>query len=272
VNEIPFIKMHGLGNDFVIIDQRKQAVKLDQKLIQKIADRNKGVGFDQLALLINSDIADVGLLFFNSDGSRSLTCGNATRCIAKYLMIEKNTDSLTLSTDVSVLNAKDAGEGLTSVNMGLPKFKWDEIPLSKNIDTLNLPIRGNPTATSMGNPHCTFFVDDLEKIDLNKLGSKIETHPLFPEKTNVQFAKILDQNHIRMRVWERGTGVTLASGSSSCAVTVAAVRNKYTQKKVTVELDGGSLEVNWKVDGVWLTGPTSHSYNGILSKDFLNHE
>ena len=264
--------MHGLGNDFVIIDQRKQELKLSQNLIRRIADRNKGVGFDQLAIILNSNEADAKLIFFNSDGSKSRTCGNATRCIAKLLMKEQKTNKLKLSTDGIMLIARDVGEGLTSVNMGIPKLEWHEIPISQKINTLKLPIEGHPTGTSMGNPHCTFFVEDLENIDLNKIGPKIENHSLFPERTNVQFAKILDKNRIKVRVWERGTGITLASGSSSCAVAVAAIRNELTQNKVTVDLDGGSVEVNWKSDGVWLTGSTSHSFNGILTKDFLQHE
>ena len=272
MQEIPFIKMHGLGNDFVIIDQRKQDINLNQNLIQRIADRNKGVGFDQLAIILNSKEADAELVFFNSDGSESRTCGNATRCIAKHLMQEKKTNDLKLSTDGIILIAKNVGVNLTSVNMGVPKFEWHDIPISKKIDTLKLPIEGHPTGTSIGNPHCTFFVEDLENIDLNKIGPEIENHPLFPERTNVQFAKILNPNRIRVRVWERGTGVTLASGSSSCAVAVAAIRNEFTQNKVTVDLDGGSLEVNWTSDGVWLTGPTAHSFSGILTKDFLTHE
>ena len=264
--------MHGLGNDFVIIDQRKQDITLNQNLIQRIADRNKGVGFDQLAIILSSKEADAELVFFNSDGSESRTCGNATRCIAKHLMQEKKTNDLKLSTDGIILIAKNVGVNLTSVNMGVPKFEWLDIPISKKIDTLKLPIEGHPTGTSIGNPHCTFFVEDLENIDLNKIGPEIENHPLFPERTNVQFAKILDPNRIRVRVWERGTGVTLASGSSSCAVAVAAIRNEFTQNKVTVDLDSGSLEVNWTSDGVWLTGPTAHSFSGILTKDFLTYE
>ena len=160
--------MRGLGNDFVIIDQRKQDINLNKNLIQRIADRNKGVGFDQLALILSSDQADAELVFFNSDGSKSRTCGNATRCIAKHLMQEKKTNNLTLSTDGIILIAKNVGGNLTSVNMGVPKFEWNEIPISKKINTLKLPIEGHPTGTSIGNPHCTFFVEDFENIDLNK--------------------------------------------------------------------------------------------------------
>lgn len=269
MQEIPFIKMHGLGNDFVIIDQRELQIDLSKELVCKISDRNRGVGCDQLAIILDSKDTDAELIFFNSDGSRSTTCGNATRCIAKYLMNELKKTELKLTTGSKTLVAKDLGKGIISVNMGPPQIEWNKIPISREIDTLKLPIEGNPTATSMGNPHCTFFVENVESIDLKKLGPKFENHPLFPEKTNVQFASIVGKNHIRLRVWERGSGITLASGSSSCAVVVAAVRNNLTQNTVMVDLDGGQIEVNWQSDGVWMTGATAHSFNGTLTKEFL---
>ena len=269
MQEIPFIKMHGLGNDFVIIDQRELKIELSKGLVCKISDRNRGVGCDQLAIILKSSETDAELIFFNSDGSRSTTCGNATRCIAKYLMNEFKKNELTLTTGNRILVAKDLGKGIISVNMGPPQIEWNKIPIAKEIDTLKLPIEGNPTATSMGNPHCTFFVENVERINLKKLGPKFENHPLFPEKTNVQFASIMGKNHIRLRVWERGSGITLASGSSSCAVVVAAVRNNLTESTVRVDLDGGQIEVNWQPDGVWMTGTTVHSFNGSLTKEFL---
>ena len=184
-------------------------------------------------------------------------------------MNELKKTELKLTTGSKTLVAKDLGKGIISVNMGPPQIEWNKIPISREIDTLKLPIEGNPTATSMGNPHCTFFVENVESIDLKKLGPKFENHPLFPEKTNVQFASIVGKNHIRLRVWERGSGITLASGSSSCAVVVAAVRNNLTQNTVIVDLDGGQIEVNWQSDGVWMTGATAHSFNGTLTKEFL---
>ena len=160
--------------------------------------------------------------------------------------------------------------GEYSVNMGQPELEWDKVPISKNIPTLELPIEGSPTATGMGNPHCTFFVEDAEAINLEEMGQKFENHPLFPEKTNVQFASISTPDKIRMRVWERGVGVTLASGSSSCAAAVAANRRGLTGKKVQIELDGGILNINWREDGVWMTGPTMNVFAGSFSKEFLN--
>ena len=263
------MKMHGLGNDFVVLDARDREFALSKKIISSIADRHFGVGFDQLALISKGEF-DAHLTFYNADGSESLACGNATRCIARYLMDEASKEKLILTTLHGQIPAVDLGEGATSVNMGQPALEWDQVPLSENIPTLELPIEGSPTATGMGNPHCTFFVEDAEKINLEEMGPKFENHPLFPERTNVQFASIKAPNQIRMRVWERGVGVTLASGSSSCATAVAANRRGLTEKKVQIELDGGILNINWLEDGVWMTGPTMKVFTGNFSEEFLN--
>lgn len=256
------MKMHGLGNDFVVVDERGITPRVDAGLAIAIADRHRGVGFDQLAVMSDSASADVHLTFWNSDGSQAGACGNATRCIARYLMDGRNTPTLSITTDRGTLFAKDAGGGLTSVNMGHPQLDWQDIPLAQAMDTLSLPIEGAPTATGMGNPHCTFFVDDAEAVDLARRGPEIEHHPLYPQRTNVQFASLIGPDHLRMRVWERGVGVTLASGSSSCATAVAAARRGLTGRDVTIELDGGTLQVNWRDDGVWMTGPTAHVFDG----------
>ena len=163
----------------------------------------------------------------------------------------------------------DAGGGLTSVNMGQPQLMWHEIPLAREMDTLELPIDGAPTATGMGNPHCTFFVDDAEAVDLETRGAEIEHHPLYPERTNVQFASVIGPDHLRMRVWERGVGVTLASGSSSCATAVAAARRGLTGRKVRIDLDGGTIWIDWRADGVWMTGATMHVFTAQLTPEFL---
>ena len=268
-NNLPFMKMHGLGNDFVVIDARKWEIQLPQKIISGIADRHFGVGFDQLAVISEGEF-DAHLTFYNADGSESLACGNATRCIARYLMDEASKEKLMLTTIHGQIPAVDLGNGITSVNMGQPGLEWDNVPLSKKIPTLELPIEGAPTATGMGNPHCTFFVEDAAKINLDEMGPKFENHPLFPERTNVQFASISAPDQIRMRVWERGVGVTLASGSSSCAAAVAANRRGLTGKKVQIELDGGILNINWREDGVWMTGPTMNVFAGSFSEEFLN--
>lgn len=265
---LPFMKMHGLGNDFVIIDARSSRIELNTALIRAIADRHRGVGFDQLAVILPSNV-DAHLDFYNSDGSKSAACGNATRCIARFLMDEIGKPDLTLKTDRGILRALDLGDNITSINMGEPILDWREIPLAYECDTLSLPIEGDPVATGMGNPHCTFFVDDAEDVDLSLRGAEIEHHPLFPERTNVQFASIIGENHIRMRVWERGVGVTLASGSSSCATAVAAARRGLVTNTVLIDLDGGQIKIDWCDDGVWMAGPTAYVFDGIFTTDFL---
>lgn len=266
--KLPFMKMHGLGNDFVVLDGRARDIGVTPALARAIGDRRMGIGFDQLAL-IGTGAGDAHLTFWNADGSTSGTCGNATRCIARFLMQETGKTDLHLTTARGDLYAHDAGGGLTSVNMGQPQLAWDEIPLAEEMETLELPIEGGPTATGMGNPHCTFFVEDAEALPLHQFGPRYETHPLYPERTNVQVAQIVGPDHIRMRVWERGAGITLASGSSSCATAVAAVRRGLTGPRVRIDLDGGTLHIDWRDDGVWMTGPTTHVCDGVLTADFL---
>ena len=260
---LPFMKMHGLGNDFVVVDERGSTPRVDSAVAIAMADRHRGVGFDQLAVLSDAQGSDVHLTFWNADGSQSAACGNATRCVARYLMDESGVDALTITTDRGTLDAVDAGDGLVSVNMGQPQLDWAEVPLAYQMDTLSLPIEGDPVATGMGNPHCTFFVDDAEAVDLAKRGAEVEHHPLFPMRTNVQFASLLGPDHLRMRVWERGVGVTLASGSSSCATAVAAARRGLTGRKVRIDLDGGTLMIDWREGGVWMTGGTAHVFDGM---------
>jgi len=267
-NGLPFMKMHGLGNDFVVLDARAHAVPVSADIARAIAHRHFGVGFDQLAV-ITKGRGDAELTFYNSDGTTSAACGNATRCIARHLMDESGKSELVLVTERGDLAARDAGGGLTSVNMGQPQLEWHEIPLSEAADTLELPIEGGPVATGMGNPHCTFFVADAEAVPLDTFGPRYEHHPLYPQRTNVQVAQITGPDRIRVRVWERGTGLTLASGSSSCAVAVAAARRGLTGRAVTIDLDGGTLQVDWRDDGVWMTGPTMHVFSGVFTPEFL---
>lgn len=265
----PFMKMHGLGNDFVVIDRRAYPLEMTPELARGIGDRHRGVGFDQLALIDAGTDSDLALTFYNADGTVSAACGNATRCIAQYEMQASGSASLTLRTERGILQAEDAGGGLTRVNMGAPLLEWNDVPLAREMDTLHLPIEGDPVATGMGNPHCTFFVDDAERLDIAFFGPQFEHHPLFPERTNVEAVEVLSQTAIRLRIWERGTGVTLASGSCSCAAAVAAARRRLTGRKVDVHVDGGVLEIDWREDGVWMTGPTMHVFTGTLTADFL---
>ncbi len=269
---LPFMKMHGLGNDFVVVDARANKFEVTPALAKGIAHRQFGLGFDQLAVISAGEAgrgSDAHLTFYNADGSTSAACGNATRCIARFLMDESDKDALHLTTDRGDLMAQDAGKGLTSVNMGPPQLEWDEIPLAEAMDTLELPIEGAPTATGMGNPHCTFFVENAELIPLEDFGPRYEYHPLYPQRTNVQVAHVAGPDYIRMRVWERGVGVTLASGSSSCATAVAAARRGLTGRKVRIDLDGGTLWIDWREDGVWMTGPTMHVADGMFTRQFL---
>lgn len=257
------MKMHGLGNDFVVIDERDGVVRTTNAVVSAIADRHRGVGFDQLAVMSKCDDADAYLTFYNADGSTAGACGNATRCIARYIMDETGKSDLTLTTERGTLIACDAGDRATSVNMGQPQLTWDSVPLARDVNLDALPIDGAPLATGMGNPHCTFFVDDAEAVDLATLGAQVEHDPLYPERTNVQFAHLIGPDHLRMRVWERGVGVTLASGSSSCATAVAAHRKGLTGRSVRIDLDGGAIHIDWRDDGVWMTGPTAHVFSGV---------
>ena len=266
---LPFMKMHGLGNDFVVIDRRQGGPAITAAIARAVGDRHRGVGFDQLAVIETSEAANADLTFFNADGSIAGACGNATRCIARYLMDESGAEAVTLRTERGVLDAVDQGGGLTSVNMGAPILDWQGIPLADDVDTLHLPIEGDPVATGMGNPHCTFFVEDADAVDLAARGAEIEHHPLYPERANVQFASVVGPDHLRMRVWERGVGITLASGSSSCAVAVAAARRGLTGRRVAIDLDGGRIEIDWRDDGVWMTGPSAHVFSGTLTSAFL---
>ena len=257
------MKMHGLGNDFVVIDARLTGALPDATTVTAIADRHRGVGFDQLAVILPGQNADARLVFFNADGSFSAACGNATRCVARHLMDETGAKSLRLATDHAVLLAEDAGNGLTRVNMGAPVLDWAKIPLAADLDTLHLPIAGDPVATGMGNPHMTFFVPDAAAVDLESFGPLHEHHPLYPQRTNVEVVEIVSSDEIILRIWERGTGITLASGSCSCAAVVAAARRRLTGRRVRVNVPGGQLEIDWREDGVWMTGPTAHVFDGV---------
>lgn len=267
---LPFIKMHGLGNDFVIIDARAATDPVTTALARAVGDRHFGVGFDQLAVLTQSDAADVDVAFWNSDGSTADACGNASRCIAQMLMSETGVSNLVLRTGQGLLPAVAKGD-LISVNMGQPVLDWQGIPLSKHVDLNALPIDGAPGAAGMGNPHCVFVVDDIDAIDVAGRGAEIEHHPLFPERTNVEFIQILSRTEMRMRVWERGGMITLACGSGACAAAVVAHRKGLTERAVTIHLDGGPLDIDWRDDGVWMTGPAQKVFEGRLSPEFLEN-
>lgn len=269
-NSLRFLKMHGLGNDFVILDGRARDVPVSSALARAIGHRHFGVGFDQLVLLGPGDQADVTVRFWNSDGSQAGACGNASRCVGRLILAETGRDRCTLQTPRGILEVRAAGDNLFSVNMGQPQLTWQEVPLAQEADLVNLPIEGSPGAAGMGNPHCVFVVDNADQVDLATLGARYETDPLFPEHTNVEFIQILDRQTIRMRVWERGSIITLACGSGACAAAVVAHRKGLTERRVKVLLDGGNLGIDWRDDGVWMTGPASLVFTGELSREFLD--
>lgn len=266
---LAFLKMHGAGNDFVIIDSRGCGAVTTPGLARALGDRNRGVGFDQLAEIRDAEGADFALDFWNSDGSRAGACGNASRCVASLIMGQTGRGRVLFRTDRGDLSAERRADGLISVNMGAPQLHWAEVPLAEDVDLMRLPVPGEPAAVGMGNPHCVFFVPDAEAVDLPREGAAMEHHPLFPEATNVEFASLSGLDRLRMRVWERGAGITLACGSGACATAVAAHRRGLTGRKVTLDLDGGTLEIDWRDDGVWMTGPTALVFEGRLSQSFL---
>lgn len=264
-----FMKMHGLGNDFVVIDARQGDDPVTPALARALGDRNRGVGFDQLAVIHNDAGVDFGLEFWNSDGTRAGACGNATRCVSDWMMRRLDKDSVVLRTARGTLAAQRRADGLVSVNMGAPLFDWAQIPLARAMETAHLPLEGDPVAIGMGNPHCVFFVPDAEAVDVAGRGAQIENDPLFPEATNVEFASLTGPDRLRMRVWERGAGITLACGSGTCATAVAAHLRGLTGRQVVVDVDGGTLWIDWREDGVWMTGPVAHVFDGVLTPEFL---
>ncbi len=261
--------MHGLGNDFVVIDARGRESPVDAALARALGDRHRGVGFDQLAVIRDHPGAAAEIEFWNPDGGTAQACGNATRCVAEMLFRENGADSLVLRTERGLLPCRRRPDGVVEVNMGAPVFDWHLIPLAEDVDIDALPVEGAPSAVSMGNPHCVFFVADAEAAPVETLGPTIERHPLFPERTNVEFVEVRSPTELRMRVWERGAGVTLACGSGACAAAVAAARRGLAGRRVTVRLDGGALEVDWTEAGVLMAGPTAHVFDGVLTDEFL---
>lgn len=266
---LAFMKMHGAGNDFVVIDSRGREAVVTAGLARALGDRHRGVGFDQLAEIRSSSEADFALDFWNNDGSRAGACGNATRCVSDYVMRGAGVLAVDLVTQRGKLTARRHADGRVWVNMGAPQRDWSEVPLARAVDPLHLPLAGDPVAVGMGNPHCVHFVPDAEAVDLPLLGPALEHDALFPERSNIEFASVIGSDHLRMRVWERGAGVTLACGSGACAAAVAAHLRGLTGRKVQLDMDGGALEVDWRDDGVWLTGPVAHVFDGRLSPEYL---
>ncbi|WP_051999943.1 diaminopimelate epimerase [Caenispirillum salinarum] len=276
-----FIKMHGLGNDFVIVDRRADARPLPPETIAAVSHRRTGVGCDQFITIeppaADDPAADAVMGIFNGDdGSPAGACGNATRCVADILMRETGKDTVAIRTAAGLLTAWREDDGQVTVDMGEPRLDWQAIPLSTEQDTLSIDLTvgplSRPVGVNMGNPHAVFFVPAVASIDLPALGPQVERHPLFPERTNVEIVQILDRRSLRMRVWERAAGITQACGSGACAVAVAAVRRGLAERRVTVTLDGGPLVIEWReADGhVLMTGPVAMSFSGTLDAALLS--
>lgn len=276
-----FLKMNGLGNDFVVLDARARKLSIGAASARRIADRNRGVGCDQLLLIEpGTGGADAVMRIWNPDGSVAKACGNGARCVADLLLSETKKPSIKLSTAGGLITCVRTSDGRVTVDMGEPKLEWQDIPLAERMDTRTLDIRLGPidapvligpSAVNMGNPHCVFFVNDVAKHDPTKIGPMIENHPLFPDRANVSFAQVKPGNEIRLRVWERGVGVTLACGTAACATTVAASRKKLIGREARIELDGGVLEIEWREadNHVYMTGPTELNYSGSLDERYF---
>ena len=278
----PFLKMHGLGNDFVVLDARGGALDLTVPRRRAIADRRLGVGCDQLIVLEppTEPDADVFMRIYNPDGSEAQACGNATRCVASLLMDEREADDVTIQTVAGLLESQKVGRGVNglpviSVDMGLVRMDWREIPVATACDTRHMPVGlgplQDPVGTNVGNPHATFFVDDLAAIPIAELGPKLEHDPFFPERVNVGVAQIIAENKLRLSVWERGAGLTLACGSGACAAGVAAARRGLTGRKVDVVVEHGTLTLEWlRDDHVSMTGGIALAYRGELDRSLLS--
>jgi diaminopimelate epimerase len=276
MTRVPFRKMHGLGNDFVVLDQRRDPVAIDVAAARALADRHTGIGCDQLLLIEppRHASAQVFLRILNPDGSEAEACGNGTRCIASLLAGETGRRAVVIETAAGLLPTSIDDAGMTTVAMGEPRFDWRDIPLSRAMDTLHVELRrgvlADPVCTNIGNPHATFFVDDAEAIDLAALGPLLEHDALFPERANIGVAAVRDRRTIRFRVWERGVGITRACGSGACAAMVAARRRGLVDERVSVMLDGGDLEIAWPGSGaVLMTGPATSSFEGTFDASLI---
>ncbi len=273
-----FAKMNGLGNEIAVLDARERPLTLNASAVEALATPEKGIGFDQLMVLLppRNPLADVYTEIWNADGSKVAACGNGSRCVAWYVMREMNRENLVIETEAGLLGAVSVGPNMISVDMGAPVFEWELIPMSERMDTMRIelqvgpiddPILHGPGVVNMGNPHCVFFVQDAELAPVEAVGPMIEYHPLFPERTNVGFAEIVARDHIRLRVWERGAGLTKACGTGACAALVAAVRRRLCDRSANVQVDGGMLQIEWRESDnhVIMTGAVALESEGNLS-------
>jgi diaminopimelate epimerase len=271
-----FRKMNGLGNDFVVLDARPRALALGADAVRVIADRKEGIGCDQIIALEPSQHADVFMRIWNADGGEVAACGNAARCVAALIALERGRSSVSIETESGVLGAAVNDDGTVTIDMGAPRLAWDQIPLAEpfhdtrrielQVGPINDPVLHSPSVVNVGNPHCLFFVDDVEGYDLARFGPMLEHHPLFPERANISLVQVLGPEAIKLRTWERGAGLTRACGTAACAAAVAAARRNLTGRKMKVSLPGGDLLVEWREsDGhILMTGPFALDFEGTL--------
>ncbi len=276
MRRIAFRKMHGLGNDFVVIDQRREASAIDGAAARALADRHTGIGCDQLILIEmpRDPMAQIFMRILNADGSEAAACGNGARCIARLIAEETGERRVRLETLAGLLDAELLPDRRVAVDMGPARTSWREVPLAREMDTLRVDLAAgalaSPVCTSIGNPHATFFVGDADAVDLAALGPVLEHATLFPERANIGVATVRGPERIRLRVWERGAGITQACGSGACAALVAANRRGLTGRHATVALDGGDLDILWRDDGhVVMTGPATLAFEGSVDAGFL---
>jgi len=281
MTEIPFIKMHGISNDFVVLDARTDAIDLSEDTIRAIGDRKRGVGFDQLLTLKPAENgADVFMGIHNPDGSTAGACGNGTRCVARLIMDQTGTDQVSIDTVGGLLLARDAGNGLVTVDMGVPRTDWQQIPLSAEMDTASVPYSitdangvtyANPVAVSMGNPHLVFTVDNAETVPLTEIGPLIEHADILPDRANVSFVSRREDGTLRLRVWERGAGITGACGSGTCATAYAATQRGMMDGRTRIDLDGGPLWMEIDDRGhILMTGGASYSFHARFDPEKLD--
>jgi diaminopimelate epimerase len=274
----PFRKMNGLGNDFVVLDARARPMALGREAVRQIADRDDGIGCDQLIIMeaAREPGTDALMRIYNHDGGEVESCGNATRCIADILLHESGRDTAVIDSEGGILICTRAGEGRITADIGAPKFGWQEIPLAEEfrdtrmielqIGPIDAPVLHTPSVVNVGNPHCIFWVDDIEAHDLQRFGPMLENHPIFPERANISLAHVTSRNSLTLKVWERGVGLTRACGTAACAAAVAAVRKRLTDRQVAVTLPGGVLDIAWREhdDHILMTGPFAYEFDGVL--------
>ncbi len=278
---IPFRKMNGLGNDFVVLDARRQSIAIAPDDARRLSDRAQGPGCDQVIVLEPSKKADLFMRIFNADGSEVEACGNATRCIALIFAEESGRSDVTVETRAGLLKAHVDNADSVVIDMGEPRFGWEDIPLAEpfadttgielQIGPIDAPVLHSPSVVNVGNPHAIFWVDDVDAYDLGRFGPLLENHPVFPQRANISLAHVTSRNALTLRTWERGAGLTKACGTAACAAAVAAARKGFTDRQVTVTLPGGKLVIDWIANGhILMCGPAELEFEGTIPAETLS--